>query len=106
MNAFEQAKELYESNGKDFEKVLIDHLETGIVVSSPMWFLMLRAEQWNVGNVWFVECGIGDLRQLAKLITLRLPYIAFCRVKNGKKQTKVYETDRLLRLAQREVEMP
>src|SRR4051812_40270943 len=98
MNAPEIARKLYVDDGKDFEAVLAKHLHNGIVISSPLWFIMLRAEVWQNEMAWFVECAVGNLKDLANLVALRLPKIAFCRVKNGKKQTKIYSTYRLVRL--------
>lgn len=99
MSAIDQARDLYESNGKDFDEVLITHLETGIVLSSPAWFMMIRLEKWADKHVGFVECAVGSLSQLAALVSIPIPFIAFCRMKNGQKQTKIYKTERLLRLA-------
>ena len=104
MRAIDQARMLYvEHSRDDFDKILAEHLHDGIVISSPMWFMMLRAEKWEQGMVWFIECAVGNLGELARAIAIELPYIAFCRVKNGKKQTKIYPANRLLRLAQREI---
>lgn len=94
---------MYENAGLDFTAIFWDHLENGMVISSPFWFLMLRTEEWRGKTTWFVECAIGDLKTLAKVIALRFPQIGFCRVKNGKKQTKIYSTDRLLKLATRDI---
>lgn len=106
MNAIEIAREMYQKDGKDFETILAEHLHSGIVISSPLWFIMLRAELWNDEMTWFVECAVGNLRDLANLVALRLPKIAFCRVKRGKKQTKIYSTHRLVRLVQRDIAIP
>lgn len=106
MNAMEVARSMYEADHKDFDKVLSKHLLKGIVLSSPLWFIMLRAEVWEGELAWFVECAVGNLKDLANLVALKLPKIAFCRVKNGKKQTKIYSTQRLVRLVQRDIAIP
>lgn len=106
MKPIERARLLYDSSEHDFDEVLAEHLHNGIVIASPLWFLMLRAEMWHGQMTWFIECAVGNLRDLANLIAVRLPCIGFCRVKNGRKQTKIYSTERLLRLARREVRIP
>lgn len=106
MSAIEQAREMYEAAGKDFDQVITEHLYDGIVLASPLWFLMLRAIQIeNGGLAWFVECAIGDMRQLANLVAIKLPYVAYCRTKNGKKRFTVHPSERLLRHTKGEVKL-
>jgi hypothetical protein len=108
LKAIDQARMLYEEADLDFDEIVADHLHDGIVLSSPIWFLMLRAVQLEEtgGLAWFVECAIGNMKALANLVSIKLPHIAFCRVKNGVKRMKVYDSDRLLRLARRDVLIP
>jgi hypothetical protein len=107
MNAIDKAKALYAKHGGNFEDTLTEHLLNGIVISSPLWFLMLKAVELETGGkAWLIECAVGNMKSLASIISIELPYIAFCRVKNGKKKFKVYKTDRLLRLAQKEIAIP
>lgn len=103
MNAIEIAQALYKNNGKDFNTVFWDHLLNGIVLVSPSWFVMLKAVRLDEGDAWQVECAIGNLKEIARMILIHLPMVAFCRVKTGTDKLKVYRTSRLLRFVNREI---
>lgn len=106
MSPIDKARALYERDGKDFDRVFAEHVREGIIFASPLWFMMLRATEVEGQAAWFIECAVGDLKALAQLVRVHLPLLAFCRVKNGTKTFKVYHTERLLRLALREVTIP
>lgn len=103
MNAIGQARKLYEDRGMDFMDVLMEHHNEGIVLSSPLWFLMLKLTKLDTGEAtWYVECAIGDMREMIKVVALKLPFITFSRVKNNViSRRKIYQTDRLVRLVER-----
>src|SRR5262245_52049888 len=84
------AIQYYRANSSiDFFEVLADYMRNGIVVARPTCFFMCRlanvtTKKHGTQLAWFVEFGIGDLRELLTLFPAHLDWIAFYRRKKEK----------------------
>ena len=103
----ERARALYKSKERlrgKFDSDLSDYKATGIVIDNPSCFVMAKALEWQDGSepyghkrAWFVQCAVGNLRQLLALIPVPLPYIAFCRFKDRHRRLRIYPIEEFKR---------
>lgn len=99
-SAFQRTMELYDRYElqPDFFTELIDHLETGIVISRPSLFAMGKAVLLDDGRpAALIAAAVGDFGELLDHIPRSLPWIAFRR--RGKNTLRVYPMERFCRLS-------
>jgi hypothetical protein len=87
-----------------FQEDLTHYLLYGVVISHPTLFGMAKvidlAEPGAAREpAWFVRFACGDLVDLLSSLPCHLPKICFCR--NNKGAIRVYNLDKLFRLAVR-----
>jgi hypothetical protein len=90
------------------------HFKHGFVFSTPDFFIMGRAapkgvieadgvkltwfpEWWNC-DTWYIHAMSGDMSKAWSILPWELPWIAFERVRCGKRELTFIETGRLRRL--------
>ncbi len=103
MSAFENMRQVYLDKGQIllFERSLIDHLATGIVIATPAAFAMGKAVKLDDGRlVWLVDSAAGQLKNLTRLFPFPLEWVAFCRAKNNNGKLRIYPFDKFLKKAQ------
>ena len=102
MKPINEAVELIQSYGDDFDDKFRFHLNNGWVYSGDDCFVMATVEELNeieskkrlTGKTWFVYVYVGSLKRVLDLIPFQLEYVAFRR-NNG--PIKVYRMETLLR---------
>ncbi len=93
----EMARVLYENDGRlaDFRNDLAQYLMHGIVFASPVCFGMFSATLLEDGRAaWWIHVAAGDLRELARVVPCKLPFVAFCR--RGENRIRVYDFDKFI----------
>lgn len=91
--------------GRDFVSALLAHIQHGVVISRPDLFLMARmvpagtdvSDPWRTWpaaecNAWFVWCGVGDAREMLRLMPKPLPWVGFYRCKRDWSENRWYLT--------------
>lgn len=117
MSPFEQMKRKYRDNPQErsFDVYLDWHMRHGFVFATPDFFVMGRAaakgilERVGVAlqpvepefqDTWYVHAMAGDLRLVWSILPWPLPYVAFERLRGGRRELTVLQTDRIRRLCE------
>lgn len=89
------------------------HFKNGFVFSTPEFFIMGRAMERGLiekrgmalafsmrphADTWYVHAMAGDMSKAWSILPWHLPWIAFERVRNGKRELTFVELERLRRL--------
>jgi len=95
---------MYAKLGLDFERDLGFYLTNGVVFSLPDRFIMGKQiekdkgdDQWNPANpdCWYVHFAVGKncLRWFVDQAPVKLPFLAWRRLKGTKQAMRVYPTE-------------
>lgn len=96
MTPVEQATKLYESIGKNFNDVLLDHSANHYAHFTPDGLIMARC----LDTAWFIEVaiGTGSMRYWLELMPVYRPFVGWAREFKNCKTIKWYKTETLWRL--------
>ncbi len=92
----DKAIEKYNLAGQDFYGKINWHLENGWVVSVPYLFAMGYFYKDGKSIVCYIECCVGDMRELLRLNLFKLDSVEFMRDFDGR--IKRYDYTKLKRL--------
>lgn len=106
MTIIEKAIKLFDLYNDDFDSLLPFYLKHCYVISSPTIFVMAKRldsifdveDDFSFsenGEVLFVQCAVGNLKELCLLIPKDIEYICFCR--RGGSKLKIYNIDKFLK---------
>ena len=104
MTALLEAKQIYAKLGLDFERDLGFYLTNGFVISMPDRFIMAKPivkehgdDPWNEANpnAWYLHFAVGKncLRWFFDQAPIKLPFLAWRRLKGSKQSIRIYSTD-------------
>ena len=114
LSPYERIAARYAENPQDydFEDYLHWHFVHGFVHSTPRYFVMGRAVQLGTDftehlrvcekgleDCWYVHAMAGDMRRAWEVLPYELPYIAFERVRGGKRELTIVEAERIRRMS-------
>jgi hypothetical protein len=115
MSPFERMAEQYRLKPQEmpFEFYLDWHFKNGFIFSTPDFFIMGRAlgRDWiakhgitlhqlkkPLADTWYIHFFAGDMSKAWSILPWPLPWIAFERVRSGKRELTFVEIGRLRRL--------
>ncbi len=110
MTAIQEAKQMFEARGLNFEEQLGWYLMNGVVVSLPDRFLMAKPirswvgdDDWNHpdADCWYCHVAVGKncLEWFLMQAPYRLPKLAWRRVKDNANRLRCYNTSDFERFA-------
>ena len=120
MTPLDRIAEFYRANPQEesFEYYLNWHLENGFVFSTPQFFVMGRAIKkyaneaatlhgienfavWERAeqNCWYVHAMAGDIEKAWSVLPYPLGFVAFERIREGKRCLTVMPTERIRSLS-------
>ncbi len=80
----------------NWPETLRDYLQGGFVFSTPDFFIMGRQQD---EKTWYVHSMAGDMQKAWSILPWHLPFIAFERVRSGKRELTIVPTETLRRLS-------
>jgi hypothetical protein len=115
VSPYEQMAAKYEANPQErsFEFYCDWHFKHGFVFSTPEFFIMGRqinkawAEEWNAipfdeititPDTWYLHAFSGDMSKAWSILPWELPWIAFERVREGKRELTIVPFEQIKRL--------
>lgn len=104
-SGFELMQKLYEEfkdTGMDFCQDFREYAYNGYIRMSPTAMALARPCRDEEGDYWFIRAAVGPLPEVMAMLPGYLPRIAWCRNNDG--IIRMYKTDRLFRLAIKQLE--
>lgn len=104
-SAFELMRLMYQAFNDEHLKFwddFFDYSENGFVRISPTAMAFAKPCRDEEGDYWFIRAAVGPLPELMAMLPSYLPRIAWCRNNDG--ITRMYKTDRLAKLAIKQLE--
>jgi len=117
LSPFEQMRRMYRQHPQErpFDLYLDWHLRHGFVFSTPDFFVMgrpapkaLLEQILALGpstfdrdecDCWYVHAMAGDIEKVWSILPWHLPWIAFERLRAGKRELTIVRTDRIRELS-------
>ena len=94
--------ELFNDENAKFWNDFADYALNGYVRISPTAMAFAKPCRDEEGEYWFIRAAIGELPELLAMLPSYLPRICFCRNNSG--ELRMYKTDRLIKLATKQLE--